>query len=154
MAFIYSIARVLLGVKIALVPLQAEYACPNAAGNDIPDVRQEFRTALNSGGSFISSSAAAERADISLLSVPNTRKSIFLRELSRAIAPDAKNSALDVAYTNGSSKTMSAPQSIAAAARACLGAIAISPRCVKPPLSTTTIQSAQVMRLASFIIYS
>ena len=67
---------------------------------------------------------------MSSFSAPNTRKSIFFNEFNNETAPDAKNSALDVAKAKGSSKTISAPQLIAAAARVCFGAMAMSPRCV------------------------
>ena len=147
-------ARVLFGVNIPSQPPQLIYACSRAAGKDMPDKRQELSLLLNSSGSSRSISAADERTDMSSFSAPNTRKSIFFNEFNNETAPDAKNSALDVAKAKGSSKTISAPQLIAAAARVCFGAMAMSPRCVKYPLSTTTMQSALVMRLASCIIYS
>ena len=76
-AFKYSIANILLEVlRISgFLPVTALKAAALAEGKDIPCESSDLSTSLNNGVGFIKSSAAADRAAISVVSAPKARLS-------------------------------------------------------------------------------
>ena len=136
----YSIPKMSLGeamMRAISLPCTSSIALALALTKETPSFK--YALILFSILSSFTASTARESSFTSPHSLPKESISQMPVFSNIPTAPLAKVCAPDIAQTTGSSRTKSAPQSIAICAFAAFGRMETSPRCTKLPLITQII---------------